>query len=148
MTQFTRRLRAKDGPFVEFLSRFDPAGQDSVFDELRAFVTKELRRGIATITDADRRRMAILSESLSTLQAIAAAEEARVKEAAKGSLKGRDHEISTESILGDLLAVTGDGLDECLPSRVSTATRAATRSSRQRAVVGSWSRTRRATGGA
>jgi hypothetical protein len=119
LAKLGRRLNAKNGPFSDLLSQFDPTSPESVYDGIRSVVDKALRRVVTAMeaegrkqADEDRKMREALAESLAKRRSIAAAEEARLKEAQRGSAKGREHEISTEAALGELLAVTGDGLDD------------------------------------
>jgi hypothetical protein len=49
---------------------------------------------------------------MAIIEKVAAAEEARWAEAQRGTAKGIDHEVDTESLLGELVSVTGDSLDD------------------------------------
>jgi hypothetical protein len=53
-----------------------------------------------------------LASSVATLDKVAAAEEARLAESKRGTAKGIDHEVEVESLLGELVAVGGDSLED------------------------------------
>ena len=64
------------------------------------------------LTESTKEQVESLTKSIGALEKVAAIEEARAEEAKRGTAKGRDHELDVETLLGALIAVTGDGLDD------------------------------------
>ncbi|MDW3217096.1 MAG: hypothetical protein R8F63_00675 [Acidimicrobiales bacterium] len=114
--QLTESLSDDEGPFAEILGRFDPATEGNVIDMFRdlvsATIAKATRAAVAEMTDATKEHVESLAKNVAIIDKVAAAEEARLKEAARGTAKGIEHEIDVETLLGELVGASGDGLDD------------------------------------
>jgi hypothetical protein len=109
-------LQGSDGPLQPLLTRFDPSADGNLIDVFREMITstavratKEAVKELAETTAETTERLA---HSVAALDKVAAVEAARAAEAARGTAKGIEHELTVESMLGDLVSVTGDGLDD------------------------------------
>jgi hypothetical protein len=109
-------LGQKDGPLADVLGQFDPAVDGNLLDRFRDLIAggiaKATKAAVVDLTEATKEQVDSLTTSLAILEKVAAIEEARLAEAKKGTAKGFDHERDVESLLGQLVAVTGDGLDD------------------------------------
>jgi hypothetical protein len=116
VARLTAALAEKDGPLAGVLDHFDPAVDGNVIDRFRDLVTsgiaKATKLAIGELTEATKEQVDSLTKSLAVLEKVAAIEEARLEEARKGTAKGLDHERDVEALLGELVAVAGDGLDD------------------------------------
>jgi len=116
VTKLTEQLSAEDGPFAGLFDQFDPAVEGNVIEAFRDLVgstiTKATKQAVNELTESTREQVESLTNSIGALEKVAAIEEARLKEAKRGTAKGRDHELEVETLLGNLVAVSGDGLDD------------------------------------
>ena len=114
--KLTEQLHASDGPLAGLFDKFDPAIEGNIVDAFRDLVTatvaKATKNAVNELAESTRQQVESLTNSIGALEKVAAIEEARIEEAKKGTAKGRDHELDVESLLGELVAVTGDGLDD------------------------------------
>lgn len=114
--KLTEQLAAEDGPLAGLFDHFDPAAEGNVIEAFRDLVSstiaKATKQAVTELTESTKEQVESLTTSLGVLEKVAAIEEARLEEAKRGTAKGRDHELDVESLLGDLVAVTGDGLDD------------------------------------
>lgn len=114
--KLTAALAEKDGPLAGLLGHFDPAVDGNVVDRFRDLITagiaKATKNAVGELTEATKEQVDSLTKSLAVLEKVAAIEEARLEEARKGTAKGFDHERDVEALLGELVAVAGDGLDD------------------------------------
>lgn len=109
-------LQGEDGPLTPVLSKFDPSIDGNVIDFFRetvnATAAKATKAAVKELAEATAETMEKLQKSVSTLDKVAAAEEARLAEAARGTAKGLEHEDMIETLLGELVAVGGDSLND------------------------------------
>lgn len=116
VTKLTAALGDKDGPLVGLLGHFDPSVDGNVLDVFRDLITsgiaKATKHAVGELTEATKEQVDSLTNSLAVLEKVAAIEEARLVEARKGTAKGFDHERDVEALLGELVSVAGDGLDD------------------------------------
>ncbi len=109
-------LQGDDGPLAPVLDRFDPSTDGNVIDLFRDTISvtlaKATKAAVKELTDTTKDTMEVLAKSVATLDKVAAAEQARLIEAARGTAKGLEHEDRIESLLGELVAVGGDSLDD------------------------------------
>jgi hypothetical protein len=116
ITEMAATIQGEDGPLATLLEKFDPGVDGNVIDLFRDLVastaTKATKQAVKDMAEASQDTMERLTKSLALLEKVAAAEQARLAEAANGTAKGLDHERDTESLLGELVAVGGDGLDD------------------------------------
>ena len=109
-------MRSEDGPLADLLQKFDPAVDGNVIDLFRDLVSstaaKATKQAVKDLSEATHETMERLAKSMSVIEKVAAVEQARLAEAAKGTAKGLEHEFETETLLGELVSVTGDGLDD------------------------------------
>lgn len=114
--KLTEQLSAEDGPLSGLFDHFDPAVEGNVVEAFRDLVTstiaKSTKLAVTELAESTKQQVESLTTSLAVLERVAAIEQARLEEAKRGTAKGRDHELDVESLLGDLVAVTGDGLDD------------------------------------
>jgi len=114
--KLTESLGDDNGPFAEIFGRFDPATEGNVIDMFRELVsttiTKAARAAVAEMTDATKEHVESLAKNVAIIDKVAAADEARLNEAARGTAKGIDHELDVETLLGELVGASGDGLDD------------------------------------
>ena len=123
VNKVTEQLAAEDGPLAGLFDHFDPAVEGNVIEAFRDLVSstisKASKQAVADMAESNkeevksfREQVESFTNSAGILAKVAASEEARLEEAKRGTAKGRDHERDVESLLGDLVAVTGDGLDD------------------------------------
>ncbi len=116
VTKLTAALADKDGPLEGILGHFDPSVDGNVIDRFRDLIAsgiaKATKHAVGELTEATQEQVDSLTKSLAVLEKVAAIEEARLDEARKGTAKGLDHERDVEALLGELVAVAGDGLDD------------------------------------
>jgi hypothetical protein len=116
VNKLTEQLAAEDGPLAGLFDHFDPGVEGNVLEAFRDLVsstiTKATKQAVADLTESTKEQVESLTTSLGVLEKVAAIEEARLEEAKRGTAKGKDHEHDVESLLGDLVTVTGDGLDD------------------------------------
>jgi hypothetical protein len=116
LAEMTANLQSDEGPFAAVLSRFDVKADGNVIDLFRDLVTttasNATKQAVKELTEATHDTVERLTKSMTTLEKVAAAEDARLAEARRGTAKGLDHEVETESLLGELVSVTGDSLDD------------------------------------
>jgi len=116
VTKLTEQLAAEDGPLAGLFDHFDPTVEGNVIEAFRDLVastiSKATKQAVTELTESTKEQVESLTTSLGVLEKVAAIEEARLEEAKRGTAKGFDHEHVVESLLGDLVAVTGDGLDD------------------------------------
>ncbi len=116
VTKLTEQLSAEDGPLAGLFDHFDPAVEGNVIEAFRDLVsstiTKATKQAVNELTESTKDQVESLTNSIGALEKVAAIEEARLEEAKRGTAKGRDHELQVETLLGNLVAVTGDGLDD------------------------------------
>ncbi len=112
----TAKLSSGDGPLAPILERFDLERDNNIIDMFRRLVS-------ITITDATDKAVKKLAEStvedisklhnsIGALDRVAAAEAARLGESERGTAKGREHERDVESLLGEILIVTQDSMED------------------------------------
>jgi hypothetical protein len=116
LEEMTVSLQSAGGPFAALLERFDVQADGNVIDLFRDLVSstanKAMKQAVNDLTETTRETIERLTRSMATLEKVAAAEEARLAEAQRGTAKGLRHELDTESLLGELVSVTGDSLDD------------------------------------
>lgn len=116
VTKLTEQLTAEDGPLAGLFDHFDPAVEGNVVDAFRDLVGSSIARAtkqaVTELTESTKEQVESLTKSITALEKVAAIEEARAEEAKRGTAKGRDHELDVETLIGNLVAVTGDGLDD------------------------------------
>jgi hypothetical protein len=116
LAEMTSSLQSDGGPFAVMLERFDVKAEGNVIDLFRDLVsstaTKATKHAVKELTEATHDTVERLTKSMGTLEKVAAAEAARLAEAHRGTAKGLEHELNTESLLGELVSVTGDSLDD------------------------------------
>ena len=109
-------LEVADGPLGSLLAQFDPSSEGNVIDVFRGLVSAATRaattEAVGELSDATQGTLEKLASAIANLERVVAVEQARQLEAARGSAKGIDHELATEALLGEFVAVTGDGLDD------------------------------------
>jgi hypothetical protein len=109
-------LQGDDGPLKPVLNRFDPSTKGNVIDLFREVITSTAatatRDAVKELAETTAETTEKLAKSVATLDRVAAAELARLDEASRGTAKGITHELTVESLLGDLVSVAGDGLDD------------------------------------
>jgi hypothetical protein len=114
--EMTATIQGENGPLATVLQRFDPKVDGNVIDIFRELVTttatKATKQAVRDLAESTQETMDRLAKSMAILDKVAAAEEARLAEAQRGTAKGLDHEHDTESLLGELVAVGGDSLDD------------------------------------
>ncbi len=114
-------MQADDGPLAPLLERFDPSADGNVIDGFRELITTTAvaatKRAVQDLTESNQESVERLTKALTSLERVAAVEEARLAESQRGTAKGNDHERTTEELLGELVSVAGDSLDD-----VSTST--------------------------
>lgn len=116
ITEMAATIQGEDGPLSALLQKFNPGVDGNVIDLFRDLVastaTKATKQAVKDIAEASQDTMERLTKSMVLLEKVAAVEQARLAEAAKGTAKGLEHERDTESLLGELVAVGGDSLDD------------------------------------
>lgn len=116
VTELAATIQGKDGPLAALLGKLDPTADGNLIDTLRdliaATATKATKNAVHELAEATHENMERLTKSLGALERIAAVEKARAEEAEKGTAKGFQHELDTETLLGELVAVAGDSLDD------------------------------------
>ena len=109
-------LQGDDGPLKPVLNRFDPSAKGNVIDLFREVITstaaKATKDAVKELAETTAETTEKLAKSVATLDKVAAAEQARLDEASRGTAKGITHELTVESLLGELVSVAGDGLDD------------------------------------
>lgn len=114
--EFTAALEAADGPLSGLFAKFDPTADGNLLDLFRDLVSTSMKKvtkqAVTELAEANQDTLDRLTKSVATLEVVAAAEKARQDEAEKGTAKGLDHEADVETLLGELVSVTGDGLDD------------------------------------
>ncbi len=109
-------MQSEDGPLAEILQKFDPTVDGNLIDLFRDLVSstaaKATKQAVKDLSEATHDTMERLTKSMTVIEKVAAVEQARLAEAAKGTAKGLAHEFDTETLLGELVSVTGDGLDD------------------------------------
>jgi hypothetical protein len=112
----TNSLADEDGPLAAVFGQFDPTIEGNVLDTFRdlvaASIAKSTKQAVADLAEATSRQVETLTKSVGILEKVAAVEEARLAEARKGTAKGFDHEADVESLLGELVGIAGDSLDD------------------------------------
>jgi hypothetical protein len=113
---FGETIQGGDGPLAALVSKFDVATQGNVIDTFRDLVAnttqKATSQAVAQLSESSNESMTRLGKSIAALERVAAAEEARLAEMSKGTSKGLVHEKEVEFLLGELVAVGGDSLDD------------------------------------
>ena len=116
VVDITASIQGDNGPLATLLRRFDPKVDGNVIDSFRDLVTatatKATKQAVKDLAESTQETMERLTKSMAILDKVAAVEEARLAEAQRGTAKGLDHEYDTESLLGELVAVAGDSLDD------------------------------------
>jgi len=116
ITEMATTIQGDHGPLAPLLAKFDPGAEGNVIDLFRNLVsataTKATKQAVSELAEANHDTMERLTKTIAALEAVAAAEKARAEEAAKGTAKGIDHEHNTEALLGELVTIGGDGLDD------------------------------------
>lgn len=116
ITEMGAAIQGENGPLATVLGRFDPGTDGNVIDLFRDLVTstatKATKQAVKDLAEATHDTMERLTKSMVLLEKVAAVEHARLAEAAKGTAKGMDHERDIESLLGELVSVAGDSLDD------------------------------------
>jgi len=116
VVEMTATIQGENGPLTAVLQRFDPAVDGNVIDIFRDLVAttaiKATKQAVKDLAESTQETMDRLAKSMAVLDKVAAVEEARLAEAQRGTAKGLHHEYDTESLLGDLVAVAGDSLDD------------------------------------
>ncbi|MFM8857705.1 MAG: hypothetical protein ACKOI2_10995, partial [Actinomycetota bacterium] len=116
VTKLTQQLACEDGPLAGFFEKFDPSADGNVVEIFRDLVSstiaKATKQAVTDLAESTREDIESLRKSIAALDKVAAAEEARLAEAKKGTAKGREHELTVETLLGAMVAVTGDELDD------------------------------------
>jgi len=116
LSELAETLEAADGPLAGLFDRFDPGADGNVIDQVRELVARSIRKAtneaVRDLTEANQETLERLTRTVADLETVAAAEKARLEEAERGTAKGLDHEAEVESLLGELVSVTGDGLDD------------------------------------
>lgn len=109
-------LADEDGPLAAMFDHFDPTVEGNVLDSFRdlivASIAKSTKQAVSDLAIATTDQLETLTKSLAILEKVAAVEEARLEEAKRGTAKGFDHESDVESLLGELVSIAGDGLDD------------------------------------
>jgi hypothetical protein len=109
-------FQGDDSPLSPILERFDPSVEGNLIDVFRDLVARSTaiatKRAVEEISSSTEESMDRLAKSLSALERVAAIEEARLAEATRGTAKGVEHEKDTESLLGELVGIGGDSLDD------------------------------------
>jgi hypothetical protein len=116
VADMTLSLQGDDGPLYPVLERFDPTAEGNVIDTFRELVSataaKATKQAVEQIAETTEESLERLSRGLATLEKVAAVEEARLAEAQRGTAKGLEHEQDAETLLGELVGVCGDSLDD------------------------------------
>jgi len=116
IAEMSSTIQGEDGPLAAVLERFNPSADGNVIDIFRDLVattaTKATKQAVKDLAEATHDTMERLTKSMVLLERVAAVEQARLAEAQKGTAKGLDHERDTESLLGELVSVAGDSLDD------------------------------------
>jgi hypothetical protein len=116
VAEMAENIQSEEGPFASVLDRFDLATDGNVIDLFRDLVSttamKATKQAVKEVTEATQDTVERLTKSMAIIEKVAAVEDARLAEAQRGTAKGLDHEFETESLLGELVAVTGDSLDD------------------------------------
>lgn len=109
-------IQGEKGPLAPLLAKFDPSTEGNLIDLFRNLVSataaKATKQAVSELAEANHDAMERLTKTIAALEVVAAAEKARAEEAAKGTAKGIDHEHDVETLLGELVAIGGDGLDD------------------------------------
>ena len=109
------KLSSDDGPLAPILKRFDLEADDNVIDVFRRLIRTTIAdatdKAVKKLADSTVDEMRKLHESISALERVAAAEAARLEESEKGTAKGREHERDVERLLGEILTVTQDSME-------------------------------------
>jgi hypothetical protein len=112
----TAAMQADDGPFAPILAQFDLTADGNVIDLLRELVStataKATKQAVRDLTEATQDNVERLARSMAVIEKVAEVEQTRLDEARRGTAKGLDHEATTEMLLGELVAVGGDSLDD------------------------------------
>ena len=113
--RLSEKLSSDDGPLASILKSFDLEADDNVIDTFRrlvgATITDATDRAVTRLADSTVTEMTKLRSSISALDRVAAAETARLEESEKGTAKGRAHERDVERLLGEILVVTQDSME-------------------------------------
>lgn len=116
MAEMTASMQSENGPFAGVVRQFDLKADGNVIDLLRDLVgrtaTNATKQAVKDLSEATQETVERLTKSVLILETAAAAEHARVAEAHRGTAKGHDHEAATETLLGELVGVGGDSLDD------------------------------------
>ena len=116
VSDMTISIQGDNGPLKPLLQRFDPGVEGNVIDLFRDLVAstaaKATKRAVEELAESTEESMERLASSLAALEKVAAVEEARLAEAQRGTAKGFDHERDAESLLGELVTVGSDSLDD------------------------------------
>jgi hypothetical protein len=116
VNKLTEQLTAEDGPLAGLFDHFNPAMEGNVIDAFRDLVSstivKATKQSVTDMAESTKEQVESFTSSVGMLEKVAAIEAARLEEAKRGTAKGRDHEHDVESLLGDLVVVAGDGLDD------------------------------------
>lgn len=112
----TETLVDGDSPFAAMLNRFDPGEEGNVVDDFRELInstiSKATRAAVREMTEATQEDLESLRESIAVIGKVAAADQARLDESIRGTAKGIEHELDVETLLGELVSASGDGLDD------------------------------------
>lgn len=114
--EMAETIQGEDGPLAALLQKFDPREDGNVIDLFRELVSataaKATKQAVKDLSEATYDTMERLTKSMAILEKVAAVEQARLAEAEKGTAKGIEHEHTTEKLLGELVSVGGDSLDD------------------------------------
>ena len=97
-------LHGAEGPFADLLEKFDPAEEGNVIDIFRELVTttaaRATKQAVKDLSEATHDTMERLSKSMAVIEKVAAVEEARLSEAAKGHRQGSRARIQYRDAAG------------------------------------------------
>ena len=109
------KLSSDDGPLAPILKRFDLETDDNVIETFRRLVSDTISdatdRAVKKLADSTADEMKMLRKSINEIDRIAAVEAARLEESEKGTAKGYEHERDVERLLGEILIVTQDSME-------------------------------------
>ena len=109
-------LQGEDGPLQPVLTRFDPSVDGNLIDVFRDVITataaRATKEAVKELAETTAETTAKLAHSVAALEKVAAIEAARAAESDRGTAKGIAHELTVEALLGELVSVAGDGLDD------------------------------------
>ena len=112
----TEKLSSEGGPLAPILNRFDPKMDDNIIETFRRLVSSTITDATDTavkkLAESTVEDLTKLQKSISSLDRVAAVEAARLEESERGTAKGREHERDVESLLGEILIVTQDSMED------------------------------------